>query len=550
MLSRRAAEEILGLETPVILEPEEMAARLTVTFFPYSKQASVSAHTKEFFDDLKARLTELGVKIVPYESSLIRIPLHKAIIRFFKILYNNTRYVFEKAFYGKTDEFFITYEVLKKVLRRTKVKSGISVFSLGEQETDLLPIDFVSNFKKSSVITVLDMPPEVSGEVDFKIHFDKAMELFAYHMTNIVLLVGEKKWTLYNFNASHPTYDIETGTRYGLLHGLIPKIYAPIKPLRFSELTHVMPGFNAHDEAHKSFIEDFVHAGAFFEKTGLYPQGKKLDSLPFRTPFYRWVGALHLDHRSGMSYGFLARQLPTRLSEVYSPEQAKKEYSGLQFPSDADYVRHEGHLFVKLQLDNSEYVLKVPEVWMLTLRSGANKTKIDPDKDVLKLGLVHGEVCLQAPQDLVITRDYKPSFDTGVILAHAVSTAIIASIRKHVHKDDVFAKQIEEQGQALVHWHGYLNSTHVPEGWHMYGINNAHVACSSPQSAMYAMLGKLELFETLHIRKAAYMGEVHIEPHHGTNMTYPTLKAVGEFFFNNPDASALGNKYLEGYNTK
>ena len=51
-----------------------------------------------------------------------------------------------------------------------------------------------------------------------------------------------------------------------------------------------------------------------------------------------------------------------------------------------------------------------------------------------------------------------------MILAHAVSNAIIASIQKYFDKQSSFAHTMETSGLALSHWHGYFNPNLIPKG--------------------------------------------------------------------------------------
>src|SRR5205823_2027516 len=135
-------------------------------------------------------------------------------------------------------------------------------------------------------------------------HFNTALSLFAYHMTNIVLAVNEKKWLLYNFNASHPIYDVDNNFKEDVLHALIPKIAAPIRAHRYSEFIIREQAFDIDDQEHSMFVDDLVEGSRIFDSTGLYPKGKKISDLNFRNKYYRWIGQIHLDHRNCMSYGF------------------------------------------------------------------------------------------------------------------------------------------------------------------------------------------------------------------------------------------------------
>jgi hypothetical protein len=112
--------------------------------------------------------------------------------------------------------------------------------------------------------------------------------------------------------------------------------------------------------------------------------------------------------------------------------------------------------------------------------------------------------------------------------------------------ENEFTSNLEKTGLAIAHWHGYINPKNIPDGFNVHGIENPHVACSSPQSAIYALRGKLHLLETTQNLKT-YRGDIHIEPHHGTNIIFPSIKSLAEYFLSRDDISILGNKYLEMY---
>lgn len=540
MLSQEAIEQILGIEEKVDTTVEQMAGKLNITFFPHEKN-KVSKNILSFADDLKKSLEELGVNIVPYEDSLFVMPIWRICRRFFRILTNNTKYVVQTILGGTQDNIYINFEVIENYLKRKRIKRGISVVALGQGETNNLPMDYTSSFTKNSVITIVDVPKNIDDKSDFFEHFNTSLSLFALHMTNIVIAVDDNKWILYNFNASHPIYDRKIDLNYHVLHALVPKIAAPIAPHKFEDFNLLKKQFDINDNDHKFVVQDLVEGSTAFDETKLYPPRKLISDLPFRNNFYRWIGQIHLDHRSGMSYGFLARQMPTKLSKLISAEEARKQFGPL-IPTDKDYFYISSKLFVKIILENNEHYLKIPDVWVLTQRSGSDKTHFDPKRDLIKLGLVDGDMYLQTPIGLKLNKDYKPSFDTKVILAHSVGNAIIASVLRHFNPESQYAKSIEQNGVAIAHWHGYFNPIYVPKGWILYGLQNPHVSCSSPQSAIYALSGKLEsYFKTF---GKEFCGDIHVEPHHGTNICYPSLKLLSKYFIENKEATALGNKYL------
>ena len=78
-------------------------------------------------------------------------------------------------------------------------------------------MQYINNFKDNSIITILDFPKNISEKSSFHEHFDTALALFAYHMTNIVIGVNKEKWILYNFNASHPVFPLEEKFKENIL---------------------------------------------------------------------------------------------------------------------------------------------------------------------------------------------------------------------------------------------------------------------------------------------------------------------------------------------
>ncbi len=545
MLSNEAIQKILGIEDKVFLTTLEMADIMNVTFYPISENAS--KNIINFSNKLNEVFKELKVNIVPYNEALEHTSLKRRIRRFFKYSINNIFWIYRKLFGLSEVSFYIPFESIFKLSSSKRIKKGISIICLGEQATHNLPMQYINNFKTNSVITIVDFPSNINENSDFAAHFDTSMKLFAYHMTNIIIAVNDKNWMVYNFNASHPIYSFSDNKLADhILETLIPKVIAPISPHTFSDFKLSKSSFDDNEAIHKKIIDDLEQGGKLFEKTKLYPQGKRIDDLPFRHNFHRLIGKLHLDNRSGMSFGFLAYQMPITLPQVIQLEDFKKEYP--QSFTDKDFFIDpiNANLFILLEIYNKKIVLKVPEIWVMTLRSGSDKTNFNRKKDLLKIGLVNGSMCMEFPKGMKVDRDYKPSFDTKVILAHSVGNAIIASILKYLNSNNQYAKLLENGGLAIAHWHGYFNQKYIPTGMYLHGNKNPHVSCSSPQSAMYALSGKLSSFYSI-INKPEqelYKGDIHIEPHHGININFPSLTELAQYILDNPNATELGNKYL------
>ncbi len=544
MFNQEVIQKILGIKEKVSITPIQMADEMNITFFPYDEK-KISPEILYFFKKLNEIFSKLNVNVVPYDLALTKVPFLKVGKAVFKMLLNNLIYLFRKLFSLPQKGHYFNVTAVPYLFNRTKIKKGISVIVLGEQDSNNLPMQYIYSFKDNSVITILDFPKNITSESTFHNHFDTALSLFAHNMTNIVIGVDKEKWLLYNFNASHPVFPLEENFKENILQALIPKIVAPIRPYLLSEFVISKEHFDVIDDSYKNQVVDLVKGALIFSRTKLYPEGKKIDTLPFRNDFYRWIGKLHLDNRNGMSYGFLAVQLP---GEIYPLISEVDFHKMISWETLENYVFHKDNLYVKVNLDKGCYWLRVPDVWVLSQKSGTDKTHVNPKKDLIKLGLSNGKMFLESQYDSVIDNDYKTSFDTQVILAHAVGNAIIANILNHINPKSEFLQRYLDKGISISHWHGYIHPEHVQAGFFVHGVANPHVACSSPQSAIYALDGKLASFIESLESKIEYKGDIHIEPHHGTNICYTSVTELAEYLTNNPTASVLGNSYYYLYN--
>jgi hypothetical protein len=541
MISSDAITKILGIEEKVILSPEDMAKNLKVTFFPILGK-NINENVRSFSEVLKEAMLELGVKIFDYDDCLETVPLFKRFRRVVYIILNNVNFLIKKFTGLKNDEYYIPLSSIRRIIRKERLKKDFCVIALGELDADFLPMQFISSFKHNSIVHILQFPDDINQNTNFHQHYQKAMSLFSYHMANIVVSVDSDKWMLYNFNASHPIFKRDLKDfKDDILNSLIPKIYAPISPNKLSEFLIKSERFDVDEGLERAAINELKMGATLFDKTGLFPEGKKIKDLPFRDNFHKFIGKLHLDNRNGMSFGFIAKQIPTNLERLVPiNENIKKISNGKDFYYDSDkqlsIILNMGELGI--------FSMRVPSVWVMTLRSGSNKTRFDAKSDTLKIGLSNGKMLMQFPRGVKINGDYKPSFDTKVILAHAVGNSIIASILDHFRKTSPFIQTFSNQGVSIVHWHGYMNSAILPLGLISYGHKNPHVACSSPQSAVYALEGKLEKFFEIFKTDLIYSGDIHVEPHHGINVSSPSSIDLANFILENPNSTELGNKFL------
>ena len=547
MIGIDAIKKILGINTKVCMKPEDMVNSIYISFFPNDNNAS--AAVKSFSDKLYSSLVAQKIKVIPYESIWEYTSIWNRSRRFIKYSLNNLFWLIRNIFGLSQKSYFVPFNSIIKLSGKKRIKKGVSIVCAGEQNIDELPMQYIYSFKHSSIITIVDYPTNINDSSTFSNHFDTMMSLFAYHMANIIIAVNDLKWMIYNFNASHSIYLIDDKKfDEHILHALIPKIVAPITPHTYDDFLISKNRFDTKDSIHTKVVNEMINGAKLFNETNLYPVGKKIDDLPFRHNFHRLIGKLHLDNRSGMSFGYLAFQMPTRLAEIMIIDDFYRDLTRKGCFDNVDYYidKKTSELFVCIEFLNKKLVCKIPDVWVLTLRSGADKTHFHPEFDLLKIGLKNCKMWMELPLNLKINRDYKPSFDTKVILAHAVGNALIASILYYFDSTNKFANALIVDGLSISHWHGYINRQLLPAGIYMYGLNNLHVSCSSPQAAIYALEGKLNMF--LNIKDlnsfSQYCGDVHIEPHHGINICYPSMIKLVKYILDNKNITELGNKYL------
>jgi len=542
ILSKEAIQKILGLEGNICLTPEEMIEKVKVTFFPIIPEGT-SQEVKSFGEELKTTLEKLGVDSIPFEDSLVSLPKRKIIKWYFFAFLNRLAFLFEKLIKKENKKIRPDFQILSKIKKGKKVKRGITIISMGESQEGNLPMDYTMSFRQSFVVTIVEMPSAITKVTDYQTHFNTAMYLFVHHMAQIIIAVDKDNILLYNLNGAHILFPRNGNLQQFIIKILIPKLAAPISPPKLTEFIIQQEKFDPADYFHKKVIDDFTSSADFFDKSGLYPKGKTLEELPFRNEFYRWVGRIFLDNRNGMSYGFLGHQLPTKIPALLSIEQAESLFKGF-IQKDKDYFIVDNRDFIILNIQNEKFCVEIPDVWVMTLRSGADKTHFDTKKDLVELGLVNGKMILRSPIGLKISQGYRPSFDTKVILAHAVGNVIAAAILAHLNPNHPFSKMLSENGLAMCHWHGYFKKDSIPVGWHVYGLENPSVACSTPQSAFYAFAGKLNAIIECVKKGQDFKGDIHIEPHHGTNIVFPSLVQFGDFVIKNSNAVALGNRYF------
>lgn len=486
LLSIEATCRILGLKSPVPLTPLEMTASLRIAFYP---TVSTSSQLANFLERLRGSFLRAGVQVLSYEDAL-------------------------------------------KEGKNGKIGEGIVLIAPGEGTTGNLAIDSVPSLIKNTVVAVLDGTLRHSGgETDLQRRVNGVVSALVWHMAHIVVYVDETTWTVCNMNGAMDTFSISS-LEGRLIDSFVPKLACPVVPPQRSDFEFRSQSFDISEFGLVEHVSDLVVASRLWGNKGLLASQTRLDDLAFRNPKYRRIAAAFLSWRTGMSYGFLARQLPTATQPAVDLDDAPARIMRLINWNEKDYCEIDGHLCVVLRLENKRYMVQVPDVAVLCTRSGCEKTRLDPDRDLMKIKLCEGRIIVETPTSVSCNSDSQPSFDTTVIVAHALGNGIVASLAKKLFPKSQFHLRLSNKGLAIAHWHGFLYAAELPTGYISHGADNPPVSCSTPQAAVFALSGKLRAFGNSVQEGIEYLGDVHVEPSHGTNLTGDSLVQLADLVGN------------------
>ena len=462
---------LLDLTDNIPLTEKAMASDLKVTFQPKHKSTK---RLDKFAENLKKVFLDLGVQIIPYKDSLVE---------------------------GENE----------------KVESGIVIIEQGMGKDEDLAIKKVSSLYHNPVVALFDSPPPIPENPTLQETLDSIIGVLAWNLSHVPIFVEEDKWTICTMNGAVIECGDWASPKKDILYSLIPKLSAQVVPPKREEIVYRENKFDAIEMGFSDHIDDFMNAARIWRENGLMLAHTSIEDLEYRNRFYKRIVSQYLDHRTGMSYGFMVKQLPVDLKPAIEMEYANGILAGHNWEKEP-LAEFDGDFYAFIEEFNKKWIVNIPDVWLLSTRSGCNKTDLDPMRDILRLGLHNGEITIDVPPESD-AQECRPSYDTFAILAHATGNIITASILLALDDDAIFPKILQKNGLSISHWHGYPDKDYPIEGYSIHGEDNPPVSCSTPQSAAYAFRGKFEALNSYPEALNKYRGDIHIEPHHGTNIT-------------------------------
>lgn len=471
-LSDAAAHALLGLSEPALLEPRALAQNLRVSFFP---RAQATPRVAAFARRLEQALLRWGARVLPYAEAPTGRPGERLVL-----------------------------------------------ITAGEATTGDLSINHVQHLRFTTMVTLLDGPCPAEQHSALQARLDAVVGGLAWHCAQCTLFVEDDRWTFCTMNGAIVRFSVDDDLERAVLDTLVPKLAAPVVPPHAADFDLRHGALSPDAPELRAAVEDLAQSAPDWAATGLLLYHTPIASLQFRGPLYARIVTAYLDHRTGMSYGFLARQLPTPAPPARTLAQAEAALG--RWDWEAEPVRVlDDRRFVCVHALGQPFVVEAPDVRVLTTRSGCDKARVDPRRDTVVLGLERGTIVVETPED---APDSKPSYDTRTILANAVANAVVAQLLAAWAPEAPWVVRLSRHGAGQAHWHGTLHAEGLPPGYAVHGADNPPVSCSTPQSALFALGGKLEALHTTAARGEALQGDVHIEPHHGVNVTGPSLSAL------------------------
>lgn len=508
-------EDSEAYRSPTI-DTKRMAKKLAVAFRPVSQQKETEA-LQQFSRELKDEMQNLGVKVIPWQEASkeysydLKIPifgLKKAIKQ--RIIKSNINAVIDiektpsiltKAGIILAEIFYFLYLYFFAKGKKVSV-SGIAMLTGWAESHIALQLEDPTN---TQVIMLTHFNPafanpQLTYQQKIKIGLNTLVKTFS----EIVIGVSDTHLSILNMNLSDSVFPrAETGNF--ILNSLIPKVFVPILPLSISRFE-----CGQYDPQASPYAKRLVELSQALSVTDLFPSGSKLSQVIKRRSHRDLVDVI-VNGRTGVSYGFLAYAEPPQY--FGSPEITEAEWNDLQpvqeFSPNELRENKANRWYIRTNLNGkNDRFQQIPDIWIVSSRSGSSKTNLNLDLDVVRMGLKKG-LFFQIPQGIDPQRmDIKPSYDLYVMMAIALSAAL-------------YTPKLIEKGFPIVHFHGYPSSKWFQSNEYCAGVKNPSVPCGTYESGVLNYLG-LQRVAKQHCEQIDLISL--IEPDHGTNVIAQNLE--------------------------
>lgn len=493
---------------PPAIAPQAMARQLTVTFRPLPKGYN-NPEVLLLRAKLEEKLREYGVTIQPWERATteyqfqlppLNIPVKTRLVRAAVnavIDVERPPSLLRKLGMCVSETFYQAYCRWIAKGRKLSVSTIAKLSSWAEDRA----AQRVEDPTNTQVIILKQLDEKLA---DFQLPYREKIQIglntLIENFAEIAIGVSPEKFSILNMNLSDSIFAKKDFDRF-VLKSLIPKIFVPILPLPLSKFE-----LGEYDPSQSLYAPKLVTLGHQLGETGLLPPGSKLSKIIKRKSHRDMVDIL-IHGRTGLSYGFVAYvEAPQYIGEREISESEWENLSPVAgFNRQEIRQNQNGRRYLKTKI-GSEFTFKqIPDIWLVSSRSGSNKTDLNLHTDILRVGLTN-KLQLQVPQGTdPAVGDIKPSYDIYVMVAIALSAAL-------------YAPDLVKNGAPIVHFHGYPAKDWFKDRECWAGADNPSVPCGTYESGVFNFLSIYHLASQDGDR-IALAGLV--EPDHGTNIIAP-----------------------------
>ena len=489
-----------------IIDPRVMAKQLQVTLRPLPPGFS-NQTVLQFRAELESKLQNYGVQIIPWSQATrdftyeITIPLTKwkKTITTRVVKPDISAVVDVERPINKIKSFIAEkfYQIYARLFLRERKKTIATITKLIAWAEDHT-IQRLEDPTATQVIMLTELDRDF---VDAKLPYQQKIALgvntLVKTFSEIAIGVSDSNISILNMNLSDSLFSRDEFDRF-VFKSLIPKIYVPIAPLPLSRFE--ISKYNPHKSLYSNKLQQLSRELA---TTGLFPSGFKLGEVIKRQSHRDIVNSI-VNGRTGVSYGFVAyAEAPQYVGDR---EINSSQWDSLSpvagFSSQEVRQNDTGRRYLKTKIQERYVYKQIPDIWLVCSRSGANKTDLSLESDILRLGL-NNSLQLQLPEGIDPKQvDIKPSYDTYVMMAIALAAAL-------------YAPQLIENGAPMIHFHGYPAKDWFEANESWAGVEHPSVPCGTYESGVFNFLSiyNLATQPDTSITLASL-----IEPDHGTNI--------------------------------
>ena len=509
-------------------DPTEMSERVIVTFKPIPKNypdTEISAYRER----LRNSLLSNGVNVISWEDATTEDGSYGMFSKLMGLrsVRRKVNAVIDVKKKLSPLRWFLS-KIAENIYRFVR-KDTLSVSSILKISgwADDFTVGYLQDPYNTQVITIMSLDPEFENEdTTYERKISLGLKNLITNMSEIVIGVSHGNFAIINMNLSDSIYTHDRLDDF-VLYSLIPKIYAPIKPpvlTRFS--------VSEYDPKEFEYAQKLSALGADLKSTDLFPAGSKFVDAIKRLS-HRDVANKILDGRTGVSYGFIAlAEPPGYVGEKYVDENMWNSLQEIpNYNPDEVRTASNDRWYVKTVLGDGTVYQQVPDIWIVTSRSGCDKTNLNPDSDIVRIGLVKGKLHLEIPRGVDLGRkDIRPSFDTYVILAQALSSAL-------------YAPCLIEKEMSILHFHGYPDPCWFGVSEHHAGARNPSLPCGTVEAAL---LNYSAVYETATKNGSDIKLLCLVESDHGVNVLGPDREYLVQRLLAGSSEGhiLLGGKYL------